>query len=218
MAKRPIEELLGGVTRFGRLTLIGEGESYSGKHHPTRRARFRCDCGEIRDMPPFKVRTGMFKSCGCFAVTASRDRFTKHGGYQEPEYKSWNAMIQRCTNPKNTSWADYGGRGITVCERWQGDNGYRNFVADMGARPKGMTMDRIDANGNYEPSNCRWASVRVQQNNRRTSVNITANGETLPQTVWRERLGCGKNTIAERIKKGWTPEQAVLTPVGELPK
>jgi hypothetical protein len=139
---------------------------------------------------------------------------TKHGGYLTPEYKSWNAMIQRCTNPNSTGYADYGGRGIGICDRWQGEMGYLNFVADMGPRPKGQTLDRIEGNGHYEPANTRWATAKVQQNNRRCVRMIAAGGETLPMSEWTERMGFSKNTIAERIKKGWPDHLAATLPLG----
>lgn len=211
--KTGMAELLGGRVRFGRLTLIGEGEpNLPAGHHPQRRALMRCDCGNICRSAPSSLKRGETQSCGCQAADMSRERFTKHGGYRTREYKSWNAMMQRCTNPRSTSWPDYGGRGISVCDRWQGDDGYLNFVADMGPRPRGMTLDREGHNGNYEPTNVRWATPKQQQNNRRVTVYIEHGGHKLSLTEWSERLGLSRNAVSERLRKGWTKEKAVTTP------
>lgn len=216
--QKTITELLGGETRFGILTVIGEGEPILGKGHPARRARCRCDCGNIRDVQPGKLKTGRHQSCGCEAAKKSRERFTKHGGYRTPEYKSWNAMMQRCTNPRNTSYAEYGGRGIMIAPQWMGPDGFLQFVADLGHRPDGMTLDRIKSDGNYEPGNVRWATRKVQQNNRQMCKPLTLDGLTLTQSEWTERRGWGKNVIGERLKKGWTVERALTEPVAPRTK
>lgn len=214
-APSPIDRPLQGQTRFGSLTFIGEGEPLKTHAHPIRRARFRCDCGNICDMQPTKVACeGGHRSCGCVGAQMTSKRMTKHGGYLTPEYKSWNAMNQRCHNERSTSFAQYGGRGISVCTQWRGDSGFLRFVEDMGPRPEGFSIDRIDPNGNYEPANCRWASQEVQDNNKRHSALITVGGETLSQAQWARRSGLSKNTVAERIKDGWPPELAATLPRG----
>lgn len=213
MARKPILELLGGVTRFGRLTFVREGEpSVSVGHDPKRRVLMLCDCGAECSVAPFALTRSGQVSCGCLAVEQTRDRFTKHGGYLAREYKSWNAMSQRCLNPNSTSWPDYGGRGIKVCDRWQGSDGYLNFVADMGPRPRGMTLERNDSNGDYTPENTRWATPKEQQNNRRVSVLITHDGQTMSQTEWAEHLGLSRNAVSERLRAGWDMTKAVTTP------
>lgn len=202
----PLQELLGGVVRFGRLTVIGEGV-------PPRRARCRCDCGEIRDVQPAKLRSGAHRSCGCLAAESARARFTKHGGYRTAEYKSWNAMVQRCTNPNSTSFDDYGGRGISVAPEWLGPEGFLRFVDALGPRPRGTTLDRIDNHKGYELGNVRWAAPKVQQNNRRVCTMLTLAGVTRTQRQWTELRGWGKNVISERLKAGWTVERALTEPV-----
>lgn len=201
--------LLGGVRRFGKLTFIREGAST----RTTRRGIFRCDCGNEKPMAIHHIKHGRTVSCGCEGGKRAASRFTKHGGYQTPEYKSWNAMMQRCYNPNSTSFQDYGARGIVVCPDWQGPQGFHRFVAYMGARPLGQTLDRIDSNGNYEPGNVRWATAKVQMNNRRVSRVIAYGGLAMNATDWARHLGMGKNTVDERLRKGWTVERALSEPV-----
>ena len=153
--------------RFGRLVAIDPDKT--GK-----KVKWNCicDCGKKSKVDGSKLRSGETKSCGCLVSELQSERAikrnTKHGhnkvGRQSPTHKSWTAMLHRCRAPKYSDYKNYGGRGITVCERWKV---FENFLADMGERPKGKTLDRIDVNGNYEPSNCRWATLSEQQRNKR---------------------------------------------------
>ena len=122
-----------------------------------------CECGNFNEVPIYHLRSGHTKSCGCLVGSNK-----KHGHSpvisKTPTYISWDCMKQRCLNPKNISYKNYGGRGIMICERWMV---FENFLADMGERPEGMTLDRIDNDGHYEPSNCKWSTWNDQASNRR---------------------------------------------------
>ena len=116
-------------------------------------------------------------------------------------------MIERCINPNNGSFKNYGGRGITVCERWR--SGFANFLADMGEKPPGLSIDRIDNDKGYCKENCRWATLIEQNNNQRSNVQITVNGKTKTLAEWGRALGVHRATIRCRLKRGWPPTRAV---------
>ena len=128
-----------------------------------------CDCENSRAISSMNLRTGDTKSCGCLRKEVTTRRMLKHGHNRKKhvtvEYNAWTHMIQRCTNKKNKNYFDYGGRGIRVCSRWRK---FENFLADVGRRPKGKTLDRFpNTSGNYKPGNVRWATPKEQANNRR---------------------------------------------------
>lgn len=122
-------------------------------------------------------------------------------------------MITRCTIRKTVGWKDYGGRGIRVCKRWLGKHGFENFLADMGPRPAGRTLDRKNVNGNYTPKNCRWATSLEQANNTRKTRRITMNGKTLSLAEWSLRTGIRRCTIIARLEVGWSVERALTQSV-----
>ena len=149
-------------SRIGRLVVVAEHERRRGH----RRVEVKCDCGTVRIMTVGNLKrdNAKEKSCGCARWETFHRR--RHGMTETPTHNSWWSMLERCTKPKHKDYALYGGRGIVVCERW---SLFENFLADMGERPPGMTLDRVDVNGNYEPGNCRWATAKQQALNRRRS-------------------------------------------------
>ena len=173
-----------------------------------------CDCGRSAIVCGGSLRSGLSKSCGCLRNEATVARLTTPGdgiGGCGPsnEYYTWSRMRSRCQNTNNPSYPDYGGRGITVCERWMD---FLNFRHDMGPRPPGTSIDRINNNGNYEPSNCRWASNSEQANNKRNNRLIIFNGETLTPAQWATKTGLNRNQIIGMLKIGWSIEETLTLP------
>jgi len=191
--------------KFGRLTAVNES---------VRGSRFwvcRCDCGSSVDVSKGHLTSGHTQSCGCL----QRERCTKHGGCASNKksraYTSWEKMIQRCTNKNDQAFKYYGGRGIMVCDRWL--NSFENFLADMGERGDGMTLDRIDTNGSYTKENCRWCSRKAQQNNRRVNHIVTVGPHSLTLSQWCDGVGIVSASLASvRISRGVDPVDAITIP------
>lgn len=193
--------------RFGRL-VIEAGPDDRGRGH-----RFwvcRCECGREKRAREDHLRSGATRSCGCLRTTALAERSTTHGGTGTTEYNIWRAMRARCERPEHERYADYGGRGITVCERWQD---FAAFLSDMGQRPPGRSLDRKDVNGDYEPNNCRWATYTQQTRNKRSNRMIEHDGQTHCVAEWAEMTGIGESTIAWRLSRGWPAERALTQAV-----
>lgn len=164
----------------------------------------QCDCGNQSTPSVNALQCGKARSCGCW-LDAAR---TKHGMHKTRVYRVWVAMRVRCNNPKDPSFHNYGGRGIAVCERW---NSFSNFIADMGDRPSGYDIDRIDNNSDYCPENCRWVTRRENLRNTRQTRMLTHNGETLSMREWGERYGIAHTTLKYRIDTGMPVEQALTS-------
>lgn len=150
--------------RFGRLVVVEEVERV-GRH---RSMLAECDCGTVKTVRLSHLTGGQIVSCGCHL----RDLRFKHGMYGKKIYRVWGTMIQRCTNPHDNGWGNYGGRGIKVCERW---HDFQAFYEDMGSPPAArMEIDRINNDGNYEPGNCRWTTATIQKRNRRKRAAVSS--------------------------------------------
>lgn len=200
---RPASFIPGKV--YNRLTALHRGRPTYGW--------YRCICGTEKEILLGHVITGKTQSCGCLhrerTAAALRLRQTTHGMYGSPEYKSWRAMLDRCRNPNSYAFDDYMGRGITVCDRW---SKFENFYADMGSRPPGLTLERVDNSKGYTPGNCEWVTRKQQTNNRRSNVNITYNGRTQTVSQWENEFEVRRGFFHERLRAGWSPEKAFTTP------
>lgn len=193
--------------RFGKLTAV---ERTDGKWLCV------CDCGTTTVVARNNLTRPHTLSCGCAKVEQLVDRRLRHGAKanrsRTPEYSTWVGIITRCENPKVEGYKHYGARGVRICERWRSD--FANFLADMGPRPsRGHSIDRINVEGNYEPGNCRWATSSEQARNKRTTRNITVNGETRCITEWAASMGANMSTIHRRLTSGWSDARAVTEPV-----
>ena len=198
---------------FVRLVVTGEAAKY---HAPCgqiqRQVECKCDCGNVVTVRTSSLRSGLTVSCGCLqrekAAVSGRNSAT-HGMEGTPTYAAWCSMKQRCLNQNHEFYRHYGGRGITVCERWS--TSFKNFLEDMGERPSSdHTLDRYPNNdGNYEPGNVRWATWLQQNSNRRSTILLTMDGETMCVAEWSRKTGIHEDTIRWRIKRGWTVEDAL---------
>jgi len=201
--------------KFGRLTVISETEPIVFPSGKKRQFMCQCECGKNKPFTAQSLINGKSQSCGCLRGEKLRDKNMKHGhsigGKRSPEHSAWHSMLQRCKNPKHKRYAEWGGRGIKVCERWET---FANFLADMGKRPSlKHSVDRFpDTNGNYEPSNCRWATNKEQCNNKRNNHLLTFNGKTQTLTQWAEETGIKYSALSDRILSGWSVGDALTIP------
>ncbi len=183
--------------QFGRLTIINPAPRTTVK----RQFYCQCSCGSpIRVVGLWHLTSGHTTSCGCLC----RENHTTHGHKKNNTYTKayavWSSMKRRCLSSTDKAYPRYGGRGIKVCKRWS--ESFEAFLFDMGEPPACKSLDRIDNNGDYDPLNCRWATVKQQGRNRSTTVHITLHGVTMPLAEWSEKLGIKYVTIYQRYKKG----------------
>lgn len=192
--------------RFSRLTVRGNPRSYTASCGVVKHVYWECDCdcGGKAFVRTTNLNTKQVKSCGCLQDEAR----TKHGLSKAhvPTYNSWNSMRGRSTNPNVARYADYGAKGIGCCDRWAD---FGNFYADMGERPEGTTLDRIDNSVGYEPDNCRWSTYKEQVLNRDVTVFIEYDGRKQTLSDWASEVGISPITLRGRIKRGWTVEDAI---------
>lgn len=169
----------------------------------------QCDCGKAKEINGCSLRRGLTQSCGCLHVEAMKARGTHHKS-KTKIYRLWSMMLDRCNNQKNKYYPRYGKRGIKVCERWET---FDNFYADMGERPNGKSLDRIDNDQGYTPDNCRWASPREQNINKADNRRLTYQGKTQTLLEWSEELGINYNTLNTRVQRGWPDERVLGQPI-----
>lgn len=203
--------------RFGRLLVLDQAESVpEGKSFRTC-WRCQCDCGEVKIVRGKALTNGDSASCGCYRSECVAAKNHRHGGASRqspaPEYEIWAGMIKRCEDPDSIGYPNYGGRGIRICTRWR--ESFAAFRDDMGPRPSPKhSIDRRDNAGDYEPSNCHWVTAYEQNNNRRHCVYVsTPAGKLSLKQAWRlYRSDMAYTSLCGRIRRGWTPEQAISTP------
>ena len=202
---------------FGRLTTIGPRFIMSdskGRIHSYQVCQ--CQCGNIK-----VIRTGGLgkgtQSCGCL----NKEIITKHGHYKHnrtsQEAQAYIGMVSRCTNPKNPAYRHYGGRGIKVASEWLGPGGFERWLAYIGPKPSPeLSVERDNVNGNYEPGNVRWATIKEQNDNKRNTVLLTYNGETKTQAQWARDMGMSPTALWARLKRGWSVAKALSYPIRQI--
>ncbi|WP_192248478.1 hypothetical protein [Mesorhizobium caraganae] len=191
--------------KYGRLTVIARAENYRGNAQWV----CRCECGSAKRVVALgnDLQQGKVKSCGCW----NAERIATHGQSRTPTYRIWQQMIQRCENPKAQAYHHYGERGISVCPEW---HSFKRFAADMGIRPKGYSIDRIDNDGNYQPDNCRWASTKQQLRNTRRNRIYEMHGRKQTIAEWAFDMGIKDSVLRSRLDVyGWPIEKALTQPV-----
>lgn len=198
--------------RFGRLKV----ESYAGNQHgntrPTAKWNCLCDCGKRSVVSGSVLRAGDSNSCGCLLAETRGKSTIKHGKCKSGAYESWQGIKDRCLNQNNKSFKNYGGRGISVCDRWL--ESFENFFEDMGPRPPRLTIERVNNEKGYSPDNCQWATRKVQNIDKRNNNYITHEGITLHISEWSIRTRIDRHLIYRRIfKLGWSIKEALTIPV-----
>lgn len=200
--------------RFGRFTVIGLGKVKKNCNgNNVYYWECKCDCGNTRYLLTNTLTSGISKSCGCLQRELQSQKKRTHGESKTLLFNKWRKMKDRCECPTHQAYKDYGGRGIKVCDEWQKFENFRDWAYGNGYQEK-LTLDRIDVNGNYEPSNCRWTTWKAQANNRRSNHRVTAYGETHTIQEWSDITGIKHSTIWRRLcKPGWSAEDAVSKPL-----
>lgn len=193
--------------RYGRLTVIERVGTMSG--HPLWECK--CDCGKHTKATTTNLRSGAIVSCGCYNSDVNGRR--THGKSRTRLYSIWKGMRRRCNKETDRSFKGYGGRGITVCKEWDKFEAFQKWSIENGYNDN-LSIDRIDTNGNYEPSNCKWSTAKEQNNNKRNNRILEYNGEAHNVTEWAAILGMSAHTIFSRLDlMGWSVEKALSTPM-----
>lgn len=193
--------------KFGRLTVIKY--AYTDKRH-TAIWLCKCDCGNIKEVRGDNLRNGTIQSCGCLQNDRRKEACIKHGQSRTKLYKVYHSMKGRCYNKNNREYHNYGGRGIVVCDEWL--SSYETFYnwAINNNYQECLSIDRIDADGNYEPSNCRWTDMRTQQNNKRDNIYLTYNNKTQTLMQWANEMNLTYSCIRHRYERGWSIKEILF--------
>ena len=171
----------------------------------------QCDCGSRGLVSGSDLKLGKSKSCGCY----KRNLHTIYNMCYEDTYNNYTSMMSRCYNESNIAFSNYGGRGIKVCKRWRSNpEAFHIWAHNIGYK-KGLTLDRIDNDKGYSPENCRWATYKEQNSNRRNNHTLTYRGETKTLTQWSEKIGIKKSTLQRRAASGWSDEEIIITPLNQ---
>lgn len=200
--------------KFNRLKIIeGPFKHLQPSGQTKKKWKCECDCGVIGIYFEHKMKSGHTKSCGCYSIETHKVAKLTHGKTNTSLFNIWVNMRQRCGNANNPAYHQYGGRGITVCERWL--ESFENFYEDMGDRPSPKhSIDRIDNDGGYELKNCRWAEIDIQSHNRRDNVYLEHNNRRQTISEWADEVGIKRSTICQRIyRSGWIIHKALTTPL-----
>lgn len=209
--KKAIDSVIG--KRFGRLTAKEWVSTNSRRQFVW---KCLCDCGQVALVASSNLRTGVSRSCGCLQREISRaagDRTRTHSKSGTSIYSIWGSMVRRCHAPNAKDYYRYGAIGIKVCDQWRTFDG---FYTDMGDRPEGMSIDRIDNTKGYEPLNCRWATNTTQQRNKSNNLILDFDGKSMCLSGWSEVLGINEQTLYARLKNGWTVDRAFTQPVASI--
>lgn len=189
--------------KINGLTMIGEPFT---KEDKKRWALFLCECGNKKEIRIDRVKSGRAQYCGCHSGMGGKGNL-KYGICYTRLYHAWESMKRRCTNKNSKDYKNYGGRGITICDEWKDPKAFYDWAMTNGYK-ENLTIDRIDNNGNYEPSNCRWVTNKVQANNKRNSRLITYEGKTQTLAQWCEDLKIPYKKIHTRLRRGWDVKRA----------
>lgn len=212
------KELTGEI--FGRLKVISFTQSKKGDTERSKAKRFwlcLCECGKYKEVAGTSLQQGNTRSCGCLSVEVKQVVNLIHGnsrvGKMTAEYRAWLKMISRCYNKNHNSYENYGGRGIKVCDRWL--NSFANFLLDMGQKPSAShSLDRFPNNdGDYEPGNCRWATKKEQENNKRRTIILKYKGVEKSISYWCDELGLRYGLVQNRLQMGYSVEDALEKPI-----
>jgi hypothetical protein len=194
--------------KYNRLTVVAEAEN----KHSNRYIFCKCDCGRYKTIALSQLLNGNTKSCGCLKKELRIKQNIIHGLAKHPLYRVWSSMKRRCFNSNDESYKNYGARGIVVCSKWMVFKEFYIWAINNGYA-RGLTIERVDNDGNYDPSNCKLVPLKEQSKNRRSNHWIKHNGETKIMSQWAIDLNINYGTLKDRLHRGWTIKKALETPI-----